>query len=297
MMARHVYPVYDICHLTADGQGDNLLNADRFRGYLSVNPQLHGVHGHSFYHLVYFTEGSGEQLIDFETFPVRKGMIYFMRPGQVHRWNFKNAADGYIVNFSPDFFDRLQLSSAIFDLFPFFDGVPVHQVSILPEVVRKEVVGLFEAILNENGKNKPLSELMAAALLVQLLVTVCRYFPEPVIWQEGSHPHAAMMSRFKKLLEQAFRRLRLPRDYAALLHITPAHLNRICRDISGIPAGSVIRNRIILEAKRLLVSRQLTVSEISSALSFPDSSYFIKFFKKHTGHTPEQFRKQHYPVT
>ena len=60
----------------------------------------------------------------------------------------------------------------------------------------------------------------------------------------------------------------------------------------GIPAGEVIRNRIILEAKRLLINNDMTVLEIANHLNFADNSYFTKFFKKLEGVTPEEFRKR-----
>jgi AraC family transcriptional activator of pobA len=53
----------------------------------------------------------------------------------------------------------------------------------------------------------------------------------------------------------------------------------------------VIRNRVILEAKRLLVNLDLNITEIAGKLNFADNSYFTKFFKKYTGQTPEEFRK------
>jgi len=82
-----------------------------------------------------------------------------------------------------------------------------------------------------------------------------------------------------------------PKDYAELLYITPNHLNALCKDLLGIQAGEVIRNRILLEAKRLLTNPLLTITEIALQLNFNDNSYFTKFFKKSTGITPEEFRK------
>ena len=75
-----------------------------------------------------------------------------------------------------------------------------------------------------------------------------------------------------------------------MLYITPNHLNACCKEVLGIPAGEVIRNRIVLEAKRLLVNLQLSISEIAYTLNFEDNSYFTKFFKKYAGVTPEEFR-------
>jgi len=83
----------------------------------------------------------------------------------------------------------------------------------------------------------------------------------------------------------------LPKDYAALLYITPNHLDALCNDILGIPAGEVIRNRVILEAKRMLINPKLSVADIGGRLGFADNSYFTRFFKKQAGTTPDEFRK------
>jgi AraC-like DNA-binding protein len=85
--------------------------------------------------------------------------------------------------------------------------------------------------------------------------------------------------------------LRLPREYAALLYITPNHLNAVCRQMLNKSAGEVIRERMLLEIKRWLVNAEISISEIADKLSFQDNSYFSKFFKKYEGMTPEEFKK------
>src|SRR3546814_314960 len=100
-----------------------------------------------------------------------------------------------------------------------------------------------------------------------------------------------LLRNLKKRVEKHHTELRLPKDYAALLYITPNHLNAICSDLLGQSAGTVIRDRVILEAKRLLVNPELPIAAIADMLNFKDNSYFTKFFKKYTGGTPETFRK------
>jgi len=100
-----------------------------------------------------------------------------------------------------------------------------------------------------------------------------------------------LLKNFQKLIEANYIKLKLPKDYANLLYITPNHLNAVCKDLLGMQAGEVIRNRTILEAKRLLTNAQLNITEIAFKLNFSDNSYFTKFFKKFEGITPEEFRK------
>ena len=80
-----------------------------------------------------------------------------------------------------------------------------------------------------------------------------------------------------------------------MLFVTPGHLNALCKELLGIPAGEYIRNRVLLEAKRLLVNFELSVSGVARELNFADSSYFVRFFKKYTGQTPESFRRTFRP--
>jgi AraC-like DNA-binding protein len=98
-------------------------------------------------------------------------------------------------------------------------------------------------------------------------------------------------------VEEKYLQLRMPKDYAALLFVTPNYLNNLCVKALGTPAGEVIRNRLLLEAKRLLVNGGTTISQIAYQLNFTDHSHFSKFFKKSTGQSPEEFRKKHLELT
>jgi len=292
-MAKSIYPTYGICNLKADKSKNELWNADRFNDYLAGNPHLNTVHTHNFYHLLYFTEGSGSHLIDFIRFPVHPGMIYFMRPGQVHAWEFTGEVDGYIINFSPTFFDGLFINSQFIDNFSFFGANVEQQVVQIPEKNRDKILSVFEDIIKEQTDKLPSAQMMIAALLIRLFLLVERGTESTSVQNEPSY-NANLVRDFRQLIEKHFYEMRLPKDYAAMLYITPRHLNTICRETLGISAGEVIRNRVLLESKRLLVNFERSIADIAYTLNFPDSSYFVKFFKKHTALTPETFRNQNY---
>jgi AraC-like DNA-binding protein len=99
-----------------------------------------------------------------------------------------------------------------------------------------------------------------------------------------------MLRKFLNLIENNVSILKFPSEYAELLYVTPNHLNAICKELIGKSAGEMIRDRIVLEAKRLMVNLDLSISEIAYELNFRDNSYFSKFFKKYAGITPEEFR-------
>lgn len=285
-MTRQGYPVYDIMGL-ATYQSDFLVGP--FAPYIVRHHKLHVPHGHTFYHLVYFTKGAGYHTIDFDRFEVRPYQLYAMVPGQVHRWNFHGEVDGYVLNFSAQFFQSFLLRPDYIDEFAFFQGQANQSVLDIPEGLRPRITALFEEMV-------PLSTAIGMLHIDKLRVLMLKLFLDLADLQKPAQPsplsyNAVLLRNFKKLVEKHYAELRLPKDYAALLYITPNHLNAICSDLLGQSAGTVIRDRVILEAKRLLVNPELSIAAIADALNFKDNSYFTKFFKKYTETTPEAFRR------
>jgi AraC family transcriptional regulator, transcriptional activator of pobA len=143
--------------------------------------------------------------------------------------------------------------------------------------------------LDEKCQPDSFASEMIRTLLMQLFITVSRNKPQAIKLPENRQGQK-MLRNFKKLVDEQFTLHMLPRDYARQLNVTPNYLNSLTNTQMGKSAGEVIRDRIILEAKRLLVNADLTIAEIASRLYFEDNSYFTKFFKKHVQLTPEQFR-------
>lgn len=290
-MTKKSVPVYSIPTLKDSPVKHKELVADRFAHYLDDHPNLKFPHKHSFFHLVYFTKGSGTHSIDFVQFPVKAGQIYFMVPDQVHAWHFESKPDGYIVNFSVEYMNMLLANTRYFDQFRFFSGNAQEQVIQLPTEARKEVEQLLAIITREGNDEKALKDDFIRTALIQLFILVsrCAGYDEKT---DVVNYNSVLLKNFIQLINLHFREKKLTKDYAALLYVTPNHLNALSKDVTGRSAGELIRERIILEAKRLLVNAQMNISEIAAELSFEDNSYFTKFFKKYTGITPEQFRKQ-----
>jgi len=282
------FPIYDICEISEFKRDDILIS--RFAPYLQSHKNLALPHKHTFYHMVLFTEGGGTHAVDFNNFPVKPYQIYFMVPGQAHSWSFEGEVDGYIINFSVPFFQSFLLKPDYLEDFQFFDGTTDHAIINIPKEVQQQVKNLFEQIIHESENSQKLGLDMVRALMLQIFILISRIDINNVNRSAVNYNHTLLRS-FQKLIEQNFANLKLPKDYAELLYITPNHLNAICKDMLGMSAGEVIRNRVILEAKRLLINLDLSITQIAYNLNFADNSYFSKFFKKYTGQTPEDFRK------
>lgn len=282
------FPRLDIGPLS-EYREDHMMVA-RFSDYIHEHQSLFFPHRHSFYHLVLFTAGSGRHTIDFHHFQAAPYQIYFMIPGQVHSWDFEGEMEGYVVNFSDSFFKSFLLQPDYLDSFSFFDQDTSNNVLNLSENVREHICGLFEELLLQNDRATAWRDDIARVLLLRIFLTIEQ--SDSVDRRKSSEKGKnATVRNFIRLIDKHYDRLRLPGQYADMLNVTPNHLNALCKEHLGRQAGELIRNRIVLEAKRLLINLDLTVSEIAYKLNFNDNSYFTKFFRKETGLTPEDFRK------
>ena len=289
-MSKAAIPVYDIRSID-DAARHGLLAAPLAEYVGQHYEHLHHPHRHSFYHLVLFTKGGGSHTIDFQRFPVEAGGAYFMTPGQVHGWQFEGRVEGYIVHFNESFFQSFLQNDRYLERFAFFSGYPEQSVCRLPGAALGEAVSLFERILREAAIGAGFSFDLVRLWLLEYFILVdrsCTVEAGPAVPAQKS----LLLRNFRRLIDEHYREQRLPRQYADLLYVTPNHLNALCRDLLNKTAGDLIRERVLLEAKRLLIGAGRSVAEVADALRFEDPSYFNRFFKKYEGLTPDQFRKQ-----
>ena len=287
------FPVYDICKLSPDpANTETEVVADHLCHYLDLHyAGLHFPHRHSFYQLVFFTAGRGSHTIDFEKFPIRISQLYVMVPGQVHTWNFEKDVDGYIVNFSSDLFGSFLANPDYLEQFTFLDGNARNSVLQVPLKLRPAVEQLLELIVDIQERKPNHGADKIRSLLLYLLLVIQDHLAPPTT--DPILPQKQLVLRnFQKMVEANYRTLKLPKEYADLLYITPNHLNALCQDLLGKTAGELIRDRVLLEAKRLLTNAAITAAEVGYQLNFKDNSYFNRFFKKYTGQTPDDFRHQ-----
>lgn len=284
------FPVYDICKFSYAQQQEVIIKP--FAPYLKAMRKLHFPHRHDFYHMVLFTQGSGTHSIDFETFTIAPFHIYFMVPGQVHGWDFEGDIDGYVINFSVDFFKSFLYDSQYLKQFPFFSGNVQYAVADIPGLLQPAAIEIMEKAVREAELEGKFQTDFLRTLLLEFFFLMTRTEQYKDFLDSKGDKNISLIRNFESLIEHHYREQRLPRFYAGLLCVTPGHLNTICKDLLDISAGNMIRNRIVLEAKRMLINLDFTVNEIGYSLNFEDNSYFCKFFKNQVGVSPEAFRKE-----
>ena len=101
-----------------------------------------------------------------------------------------------------------------------------------------------------------------------------------------------VVEKFLRLAQIHFRDQRKMEFYAEKLDLTPKHLSKIVKEVTGKSANDWIDEHVTLETQALLKSTNMTIQQISDALNFPSQSFFGKYFKRVTGMSPKEYKKK-----
>lgn len=261
---------------------------ERLEQHVVNFPGVQVPHAHDFYLLLYVTQGGGTHTIDLVSYPLTAGSLFFMTPGQVHHWKLTADTRGYVVFFDPEFYLFRYPGPRLFD-YPFFQ--PAYPPVLYLEPTETEIRPLLERMWEEHTTPAPQQEELIRSYLHLCLELAARRYPVvPIVPEEPRHA-LHLLREFGSLLNQRFRNQRTVQHYAQALHVSPNHLNALCRRHLGKTASTLIQERVLLEARRLLSHSNLTVAQVADTLGFEDASYFGRYFRKHTTQTPESFRR------
>ena len=254
------------------------------------DPDVEEYHKHSFYEIVWTEKGKSRQTIDYLEYEVLPQSLFFISPNQVHQFEEWQPLIGGTILFTEDFFLlKKKNKNKLFEL-SFLDNIYANPCMAFSKKDFAEIEHTIDLIFKEE-KRPDKNANITQSLLHILLAQVQRCIHKKT---ESQLPkkYLILFKQFKNLLDKHFRGNKSTSFYAAELFITPHHLNLISKEVSGKTATDIIRDRNILEAKRLLTFSDSTVSEIASYLEYLDSSYFAKVFKSETGKSPNNFRKE-----
>ncbi|MEM7335567.1 MAG: AraC family transcriptional regulator, partial [Chloroflexota bacterium] len=115
----------------------------------------------------------------------------------------------------------------------------------------------------------------------------------PEEWIVQASSAAVQLTRaFQQAIERNYRQRRQVQAYAEMLGVTSNYLVKTVREMTSMTPKQLLQERLLLEAKRLLVHTPYSVNEISELLEFPNSTSFARWFKKEATQTPTEFRQQ-----
>ena len=250
-------------------------------------------HKHDFYLAVLFTHGRGTHEIDFQSFPIQPGALFFLHPGQTHNWELSSDIEGYIFFHTREFYDGQFTLKSVLD-FPMFHSTQYPPFLQLEDEDISRAIVFFKRLLNEY----PLCSLNATEKVISLIDV---FYLDMLDYMKLAKKHQVVNSsnyssktnQLEQLIEAHYRTSHLAKEYAQMLHVSPKHLNRMCDQTLGKTTTQLIHDRILLEAKRMLVHPKTRLTQVSEELGFKDYAYFSRWFKKKCELTPTQFKQQY----
>jgi AraC-like DNA-binding protein len=291
-MARKSIPVYDIDNFTFQGT-ESAFYANTFPDHLKQHAQLIlAPHRHVFYLSVLFTKGSGIHEIDFNSYDIVPGSVFMLFPGQVHTWEVSKDIDGYIFFHEKEFYN-LNFTHEKVENYPFFSSTENTPLIILKDEQVSGTEIRYREIVKEYRNRQLMGFQKICSLLNLLYIDLSRAYLPVAQRAKQNETQLTQVRRLEILVENNFRDIKYPRQYAQMMYMSEKNLNRICKITFNKTTSDVIVNRVILEAKRMLVHSKLSVIQISAELGYIDDSYFVRVFKKRTGETPIQFVKRY----
>ena len=267
-------------------------NAGRFsirdlRAVLNGKHLVHDLHKHDFYFILAVETGQGIHEIDFVRYDVHNNALFILRPGQVHRLELAAGCTGYLLEFDMSFYQPKNAKEE-----QRWNKSTGKNYCEVEESRFKKLLSFLSIILTEYAtKQAGYSEAIKACLDL-FFIELARQSPSPKQVSAGTNNYTQeRYEELLRLLEEKITAVKSVSQYADLLNLSVYQLNAITKASVGKTTADLINGQIILEAKRYLLATPNQIKDIAWHLGYEDTSYFIRFFKKHTGHSPDAFRK------
>lgn len=253
-------------------------------GLLAGKDMVQELHRHDFFYILALKNATGDHEIDFTPYTVGDNSVFFMRPGQVHQLVLKAESTGYLMQFKAEFyFPQDKISNQLFH-----KASQTSHYQLTDDGFQK-LSSILTYILQEGAEKKERYEEVIKANMGIFFIELARQQGNSSRDQAGLYMQERL-EEFLSLLETHIFTHKQVAEYAAMLHLSTYQLNSIVKAVLDKTCSALINEHIVLETKRYLLATSNQVSQIAYHLGFEDVSYFIRFFKKHTGYSPELFR-------
>lgn len=244
------------------------------------------LHKHAYFEFFFFAKGGGYHTIDFKEYEMKSNSIHFVFPNQVHKVLEERETEAKILMLSRGY---LLDKNIYIKLLQHFYLQPILQ---LDEKSYNKLFDLLNVIVEENEANAAYSKEIIKNyinVLFRMMVREQELQSPNVNHNEGDFH---LFVEFLQLMESNYFKQLPVSFYSTKLGLTDRKLNTICKSINNATCSTMLSDRLILEAKKLLSNSDLSIKEILYSLNYNDPAYFHKFFKSKTGQTPGQFREE-----
>jgi AraC-like DNA-binding protein len=268
-----------------------------------------GLHAHDFIELVFFAEGSSIHEYAGRRYKLEPGDIFVIHPGEPHAYVHSRRAKVYNCLFLAKVLqadlEYLKKTDGFFELImvePFFRcETGLRDVLHLDAATRLRVSGLLAEMHRELEQQRPGYEALARAMLIQLLVTVARFYSQNQ--KERNLPGDDLFGK-RALIRQCIHyieehypeEIRLE-NLADQAYLSPEYFSKVFKQLTAQTPIEFVNTQRLDKAKHLLTTSTLPITDIAFRTGFHDLNYFSRRFKKNTGLTPGKYRKKHWAAT
>ncbi|MHC5202729.1 helix-turn-helix domain-containing protein [Myroides sp. LJL119] len=241
-------------------------------------------HSHDFFVLILFEKGKGTHQIDSVDYPIGDKELHVLFPEQMHAWHINHGTIAYQLMIQRDFFEQF----APYFRFSFtnYQNNPVIRLTLQNyNLLHYEL----QAIATELQKQNPLPDLIRARAGVIAAITSLQAqenFTEFKVYQSNSR-----LAKYNMLIDKYYKEHKAVSFFAKQLGVSANYLNVLCKKQLKVSAGCLINQRVITQAKRMLLYSDLDIKQIAYDLGFSDQAYFTRIFKNQTSMSPSAFRK------
>lgn len=245
-----------------------------FNDHINVNLFIEKPHGHDFYLLLLITKGSGKHSIDYKEYNVEPGSMFIVSPGQVHCWDLADDTDGYVLFFKKEYF-LIDFNHDKLIKLPFFKSTSSVPCLKLNKQEQRTLTTMFGNINNEYKNHlfnyHEMIRLYLNVLFLELSRIYNRKYDESIIYSY----ELMQLNRFERLVNTSFKDHKSLVFYAEEMSISLKQLSYLCKKVVNKTPSEILLERIILEAKRLVIHTDMSISSIANELNYNDIKEFI----------------------
>ncbi|MBC8151403.1 MAG: AraC family transcriptional regulator [Bacteroidetes bacterium] len=247
---------------------------------------------HNHYSLILITEGKGQLKANFSTYQFAGKAICCFAPYQPYLISSDGNLSGIIINFHADFFCIYRHQHEIASNGILFDNLYKPPFFGIRDEILHQFLSLIESMKQEVECNEPAQQESIILYLKLFLITAIRTSQAALAVQASTKTKEPLvLQQLQDAIETHHCQKHAVGEYADLLQVSPKRLARLVKTYYGKTMTELIRERLVMEAKRELYLTSKSVKSIAFQLGFSDEYYFSRFFKKNTDISPQLYRE------
>lgn len=252
------------------------------------------VHRHdAFFQLHFITKGKVRVFLDDVQFNCTAPAFFLTPPSVPHTFMTDPDCEGHVLTIQQSLiWPLLQVHLKIQHLNPICIQhsqlqQPQHQYSLM------QIQDYLDKIKQEFASTQEFRDFALKNLLNLIFIHIVQLSHLNQFFQKNISSDLHVFRKFNELIEQHFTEHWSLTHYAEILAVTEMRLNEICRRIANTSSKKIIHDRLMQEAKRLLIFTDIPINHICYQLGFKDPAYFSRFFQRHAGVRPSELRQTH----